>query len=383
MNLTCLHFCTSEAWGGLELYASTLMVELNNAGCSVVGVCRKKSKVESFLHSHNIETISLPSYSPASLKSVRFLQSLIQQRDVNVLHVHYHKDVWLASLAVRKDPVRKLFLSIYMGVPRKNDLLHRFIYHRVDGVFTSSQELNSRLPDLYPIPASKVHFLPYGRYVDHYARDESKRAIVRALYGVQPEEVLVGTMVRIDPGKGAMDFARSFSYIEKSLQSNIKYVIVGEPTRKAHTKPNESPFELHCEAYLQELEGYIAAEQFGEKILLAGFQDDVIGYLSAMDVFVFPSRDELYSLVVLDAMCMGLPVVAAQAGGNLQQIENGKNGLLYEVADSKDLAEKISQYVRSLELRKRHGKVARAFVEKTHDMRKTIDRLMEYYSGTN
>ena len=336
-----------------------------------------------FLQAHYIETVYLPSYFVASFRSVRFLRSLIAKRNVNVLHVHFHKDIWVSSLAVRNDPTCKLFLGIYMGVPRKKDLLHRFIYRRVDGVFTSSQELNSRLHNLYPIPPIKIHFLPYGRYIDHYAPDTKKRAIIRALYGVKQDEVLIGTMVRIDPGKGAMDFARSFSYIEKSLRSQIKFLIVGEPTRKAHAKPIESPFEPHCEAYRQEMEAYVAAEGLGEIVQFAGFQDDLIGYLSAMDVFVFPSRDELYSLVVLDAMCMGLPVVAAKAGGNLRQIEDGTNGLLYDVGDSKDLAEKVSQYVCSSELRKQHGRVAREFVEQTHDMKKTLNRLMEYYKEKN
>ena len=203
---------------------------------------------------------------------------------------------------------------------------------------------------------------------------------IRAQYGVKPNEILIGTMVRIDPGKGVMDFARSFNYIDPSIRQTIKYLLVGEPTRKGRAKPNESPFEEHCEAYLRDLNAYIVEYKLSEKFFVAGYQEDVVGYLSAMDVFVFPSRDEFYSLVVLDAMCMGLPVVAARAGGNIQQIQDSVNGLLYDVADEKDLAAKLSMYAQTPDLRKRHGSAARKFVEVEHDMGKTIQKLLGFYS---
>src|ERR1051326_5863425 len=376
----CLHFCTSEAWGGLELYACTLMVELRNSGCEVSAVCTPNSKVDEFLSNQNIPIVHLPGHSKISWRSVRFLRDFIRRRNVEVLHVHFHNDIWPASLAVRNDS-RKLFLSIYMGIPRKNDFLHRFIFSRVNAIFTSSIDLNKRLPDLYPVDRSRIHFLPYGRSVDRYRRNEEARSAIRARYGVQPGEILIGTMVRIDPGKGVMDFAKSFNYIDPSIRGNVKFLIVGEPTRKGHARPNESPFEKHCEAYLRDLEETIARENLREKILLAGFQEDIVGTLSAMDVFVFPSRDELYSLVVLDAMGVGLPVVAARAGGTMDQIKDGINGVLYAVGDSEDLADKLSPYLRDPGLRNRHGSEARRFVGTNHDMRKTIEQLLEFYSG--
>ena len=267
-----------------------------------------------------------------------------------------------------------------MGVTNKNDIFHRWIYRRVNAIFSSSEELNSRLHTLYPVAKEKIHYLPYGRKLELYSVDQHRRRSIRSKLNVGEDEMLVGTMVRIDPGKGAMDFARSFLYLDKALQARVKYVIVGEPTRKSRAKANESPYEPPCEAYLQQLEAFITKEKLSDRIILAGFQEDLTGYLGAMDVFVFPSRDELYSLVVLDAMGMGLPVVAARAGGNLRQIEDGSNGLLYNVADSSDLADKLSTYIKNPELRKQHGQSARQFVEKTHSMNNTIHLLKNFYA---
>jgi glycosyltransferase involved in cell wall biosynthesis len=376
-----LHFCTSEAWGGLELYACTLMFELKKAGAEIVAVCKSGSKAELFLNARGLEVLAVPDAGPFSLTRIRWVKRLVRNRNIDVVHVHFHRDIWPASLALMRDPVRKLILSIYMGVPAKRDPAHRLVFSRVDAFVTSSKDLNSRLPYLYAARPARIHFLPYGIALDQYRRDDQKRLDVRGRHGVKPDDILVGTMVRIDPGKGVMDFARSFPYIEKNMQSRVVYMIVGEPTRKGNAAPRGSPFEKRAEAYLGELQSFISEEGLGDRILLAGFQDDVVGYLSAFDVFVFPSRDELYSLVVLDAMAMELPVLAAGAGGNLVQITDGVNGLLYKVADSRDLAAKLSRYLLDPVLRRQHGKTARVTVAQHHDMNQAVAGVLNIYSN--
>jgi glycosyltransferase involved in cell wall biosynthesis len=357
------------------------MKSLRNAGLGVIAICKPRSRAETFLREEGIEVVHLPNTRRLSPAGIHTIKRLLRERGIDVVHVHFHRDIWPASLALMGDPSRRLILGIYMGVPAKRDPLHRLIYSRVDAIVTSSMDLNSRLPGLYSVPPSRVRFVPYGRLLSEYRRDEKRRAAIRAFHGIGPSDIVVGTMLRIDPGKGVMDFAESFPYIETSLKPGVSYLIVGEPTRKGVRGRHGSPFEERGEAYLRELESFIAARGLGGKVLLAGFQSDLIGYLSAMDVFVFPSRDELYSLVVLDAMGMELPVVAAAAGGNLAQLEDGVTGLLYTVADSRDLAAKLSRYLTDPDLRRRHGRAARAFVEHAHDMKKTIECLLAIYGS--
>lgn len=372
-----LHICTSESWGGLELYAATLMIELKKSGYDVAAVCTADSPIERRLRAHHIECHHLPSSLKVSLGSVRHLRYLLGHLNVDVVHVHFHKDIWLASILLRRDMRVRLFMSVYMGVGKKTDPLHRWIYRRVDALFTSSPEMKRRLPSLYPVAPERIHLLPYGRPLEMYRRDEDGRRRIRELLNVAHDDVLVGTMVRIDPGKGVIDFARSFPYL--SVKRSVKYLIVGEPTRLARSKAGSSPYEPHCAAYLDELKAYVTAQHLEERVLFAGYQEDAVAYLNAMDVFVFPSRDELYSLVVLDAMGMGLPVVAAAAGGNLVQIDDRRRGLLYPVGDSRQMAARISQFVEHPELRASHGSAGRTFVEQHHDMKQTIAALAEFF----
>src|SRR5436309_1019633 len=125
MNPRSLHLCTSDAWGGLEIYACTLMLELRNAGIGVSAICKAHSRAEAFLREKGIEVTHLPNLRPVSLASILTLRRLVRERGIDVVHVHYHRDIWPASLALMGDSVRRLILSIYMGVPPKRDPLHR------------------------------------------------------------------------------------------------------------------------------------------------------------------------------------------------------------------------------------------------------------------
>ncbi len=359
------------------------MDQLQSAGCRVLAVCKPHSKVEEFLVTHKIPFVHLPRYSPTSIASIRFVRSILKLYNIQVLHVHFHKDIWPASLALRGDTCRRLYVSMYMGVGSKDDFWHRYIYRRVDGFFTSSKTLTARLPSLYVVPSQKIHFLPYGRTLDCDPASLERGRAIRSMLGLRPADALVGTMVRIDPGKGVLDFVESYLYLEESLRRKVHYLIVGEPTRKGRLKKGEAPFEPRCEKYLEELQSFVSEHNLEKYIHFAGFQKDVTGYLGAMDIFVFPSRDELYSLVMLDAMALPLPIIAARASGNLEQIEDGVQGLLYEVASPQDLATKLSNYLNNPQQRRQHQRAAREFVEQYHDMTKTVARLMEFYTSNN
>jgi len=70
---------------------------------------------------------------------------------------------------------------------------------------------------------------------------------------------------------------------------------------------------------------------------------EVIDYYSKADVFCRPSRSEGFGNVFIEAMAMGVPVVATDVGGIKDFLEDGKNGLKCEVDNSESVAEKINR----------------------------------------
>lgn len=379
--MVTLHFCTSDSWGGLEVYAGTLILELQRSGVQTLAVCSSGSPLHQFLRDKGIGVFTLPDKKKFSFRSLAAVRTIIREHAVDVVHVHFHKDIWLASTAMRNDDSKRLFLGIYMGVGRKRDILHRWVYKRVDGVITSSKALNALLPELYPVAPQRIFYIPYGRYTEQYRSDEAGRRAIRAHWNIPLDAPVAGTMVRIDPGKGVLDFLQSFLYLDNELQQRIHYLVVGEPTRKSAADGGISPYESRSERYFIELQSFIREHHLEDRIHCTGYQSDLISYLGALDIFVFPSRDEMYSLAVLDAMAMRLPVIAARSGGNLLQIRDGENGTLYTIGDGKDLARAVSEYVAQPALRRMHGEAGRKFVEEEHAMPRVIDNLVRLYRG--
>lgn len=77
---------------------------------------------------------------------------------------------------------------------------------------------------------------------------------------------------------------------------------------------------------------------------------------SEADIFVFPTLDEAFGLVALEAMMAGLPIVASRTGAVPDLVEEGKNGFLVEPGDTVALADAMQKLISDPELRLRFGK---------------------------
>jgi glycosyltransferase involved in cell wall biosynthesis len=94
--------------------------------------------------------------------------------------------------------------------------------------------------------------------------------------------------------------------------------------------------------YLDLLKSNISTE-ISTKVNLIHFSDKPQLFYEKADIVLVCSKCEALGRISIEAMKMGLPVIASNRGGNLELIRNGLNGLLYEYGNPSDLALKISQ----------------------------------------
>ena len=108
------------------------------------------------------------------------------------------------------------------------------------------------------------------------------------------------------------------------------------------------------------------ARQFGiaDRVEFLGWQPEIHQVMAAWDIFVLPSLDEGFPLALLDAMSVGLPVVASAAGGIPELVVDGQTGWLVPPARPEALAERIAFLLRNSELARSMGQAGRARIQR-------------------
>lgn len=130
----------------------------------------------------------------------------------------------------------------------------------------------------------------------------------------------------------------------------------------------------------------VEAMQAENLIGFHGFQKDVKPFILNAHCIIHPSYHEGMSNTLLEACSMGRPVITSNIHGCKEAVDEGKNGLLFEVKNSEDLYKKIKEFILlSYETKKKMGTYAREFVakhfNKTDVVEKTISIVAPYKSA--
>ena len=130
-----------------------------------------------------------------------------------------------------------------------------------------------------------------------------------------------------------------------------------------------------------ELEREIAAFGLEDRVRLVGYQEDAASFLASGDAFLFPSRREGLGMAALEAMTVGLPVIAADNRGTREYMRQGVNGYICGWKDEKGFAVAINRLYRDPLLRETMGQAARRTAEK-FSRERTTEIMARIYRNT-
>jgi type III pantothenate kinase len=102
-------------------------------------------------------------------------------------------------------------------------------------------------------------------------------------------------------------------------------------------------------------------------------------FFDSVDMLVVPSWEEPFGIVLLEAMAVGIPVIATDRGGPLEIIRSGFHGLLVPPRQPRALANAIRQLAHDEPLRQRIVREARTRVEENYDISKVVPRVEDFY----
>ena len=116
-----------------------------------------------------------------------------------------------------------------------------------------------------------------------------------------------------------------------------------------------------------------------EKVFLLGFRSDIDTLLPAFTLFCLSSHMEGLGTSLLDAMAFGLPIVATNAGGIPEAVEDGVTGRVVPARDPSRLAEALIELLEDRKLRDAMGKAGRASFEQRFIVDRMVENTLQVY----
>jgi len=332
--------CLSPDLGGLELYMMRASHYLAEHG-KCISVINEQGRLKGYYENtpHRYFTLKRRNVL-SSWISARTLARIIDEEEIDLLHLHWTKDLptaIMAKLISRRKP--KVVQSRHMTMTRfKDDMYHRFIYNNLDMMLAVTIQVKSQIEKFIPEPIRpKTEVLYIGAEHPSIIGEEEKKAR-RKEWGLG-DSFTVGIVGRIEPQKGQYIVIDA---VEKLIEQDIdaRALIVGHPM---------------SEEYLYELQNDIARRGLNDRVVFTGFTREAQAIMQLCDVMVLATQNETFGLVLIEAMMCGVCVCASDSGGPLEIINHEKSGLLFKTFDSNDLADKLHLLVNERELREKYA----------------------------
>jgi glycosyltransferase involved in cell wall biosynthesis len=194
-------------------------------------------------------------------------------------------------------------------------------YKNIDQYISCAHWLKQYMSEHEGLPAEKIDVVHNPADTERFAGSESNRKAARALLNIVDNEVLVSGMGIFIHRKGFDVLLRAFARLCPE-RKKLRLALIGGGGDQR-------------EAYLK------LADELGirDKLLIPErFVEDVRPWLWASDIFVMPSREEGFSIALLEALASGLPTVVSDIAPFTEIIQDGENGLIAKKNDPEDFA---------------------------------------------
>jgi glycosyltransferase involved in cell wall biosynthesis len=230
--------------------------------------------------------------------------------------------------------------------------------------------LNTHVRDIFReqgVPPERLTHVPNGVDLDAFGDvGAAARERVRERYGLGDRDVVlfVGTVM---PRKGVAEFVRAAARVATDAGlDDAQFVVAGEADLD--------------EAYRERVDAVAAEAGIEDRLTYTGYLEDetLVPLYAAADVFVLPSFEEGFGMVVSEAMAARTPAVASDISGVAQQVDDGESGLLVPPGDVDALTEALVTLLSDAERRRAMGDRA-AERARRFDWERVTDQYLDVY----
>jgi len=226
------------------------------------------------------------------------------------------------------------------GVDYRNSAIRlfvrRFMVKMADACITNSRAGAAYLIDILRASSDRVFVQPY-EIPDEKTLPGGSESIEAAFPSLQrPIFLFVGHII---PRKGLPTLLKACAILQKRGYESYTLVAVGDGEQK------------------EELEAFCQAHNLSDRIQWAGriSYDKIGSYFKNADVFVFPTHEDTWGVVTLEAMLLGKPILCSQGAGTSELVINGENGYVFATDAPEELANLMQKFLDSPDLISKMG----------------------------
>lgn len=295
-----LHIVNSMNIGGLENVVRSIL--LNSDKKEVVCDClicgEEHSYYEKELMNSGVIVYKLKSKSPSKLELYKELLKFFRaHKEYTVVHAHMAFTNGIIAAAASTSGIKNIIVHSHgVKLPKEGTMVRipyemtmRFLMGRYSTRLIGCSEMAGKYLFGEKWFKKKGEVFLNSILVEQYKFSNEMRIKTRRQLNVE-NKIILGTVGSISAAKNQIHLLKILNLIKDKEYAAL---IVGDGPGKA------------------ELLKYTEQNRIGNKLILTGKRDNVIPYLNAMDVFVFPSLSEGFGVALLEAQANGLPCVVS------------------------------------------------------------------------
>jgi glycosyltransferase involved in cell wall biosynthesis/protein-tyrosine-phosphatase len=364
------HVMTADLWAGAEVQLATSAAYLAaQPDIDISFVLFNEGRLAKELRALGLPVTVIDETTLGAAGMLKRLIKVLAARPFDVVHTHRYKDTVLGAIAARLTGVPNVVRTVH-GHPEPAEgwpalklgiyeWLDRLALRRSASVIVAvSKNLadSLRRSGFWPGMITAIHngtapIPPVPAEV---------RAAIRTELKIPADALVIGTVGRLVPVKGHVDLIRAIA-LALPRMPHAKLVIAGD-----------GPL-------LGELTAMVGRLGIDQTCIFTGHRADVHHLLAAMDVFVLPSLSEGIPMALLEAMSLGVPVVATRVGGIPEVVRDRVTGLLVPAGDDRALAEACLQLARYPDWAAEIGAAGQVFVSEEYTQERAGRALADTY----
>jgi L-malate glycosyltransferase len=248
------------------------------------------------------------------------VRQLARRVDADLVHANSIRAGMVATAGARLGgPPAVVHVRDCLPPGRASSLTRRLIGQGATVVVANSRHTLERFMEPGFAAAGRVAYSPVD--LERFDPDRIDREEARAELGLGAADVALAVVAQITPWKAQDDAVRMLARLKES-HPRLRLLLVGSPKFVSGATRYDNP------GFLRSLERLIESTGLEGRVSFLGEREDVPRVLRAADILLAPSWEEPFGRSIVEAMALGVPVVATSVGGPAEIVGDGREGLL-------------------------------------------------------